>query len=389
MTVYLVATLLSCLLAGWAGRQARPFVWQALSALPLIGVAACRWGLGTDFYLTYLPEFRALEWLRSGGGAELADRLFAPLMSLNHVAEWTSPQEILTHFLGVLAKAEPGFRAVLETAVFTGAGFRLVVGVCAVLSGACVFRTIYRESRCPALAVFFFVATSNYFLMLNVMRQYVAIGFLLLGLAFVREGKPLKWTACVVAGALFHYTAILFWPCYGLRRVRLSPVWGFVAVGVALSLSVMAEPVALWVLPKAGLGYYCRYFGDTLWAKDGFEGIFFAINLCFMAASLWYFRRAEREHDSYRIWYWMTVLGTMALALSGTLPLMKRINFYFAAPQFLMLPELALAERRPAWRRLIVVLTVAAFAVEAFIAVVLMNKNEPLPYAICSDCSAD
>ena len=39
------------------------------------------------------------------------------------------------------------------------------------------------------------------------------------------------------------------------------------------------------------------------------------------------------------IWYNMTLLGTLALAFSGVLPLMKRVNYYYAAPQFLLLPE--------------------------------------------------
>ena len=79
----------------------------------------------------------------------------------------------------------------------------------------------------------------------------------------------------------------------------------------------------------------------------------------------------------------MTVLGTVALAFSGTVPLMKRVNYYFAAPQFLMLPEMLMAEEKPWLRRWLTVLAILAFAAETFVAVFLMNKNEPLPYHVC------
>ena len=383
MTVYVLATLLSCLFA-WLVRGAKwPRIMSVLAALPLLAVSAMRWGIGTDFYFTYLPEFRALEWLRGGGGAELADRLFAPLVTLNKVAAWTCPQEVLDHFLRVLDKSEPGFRGLMETAVFTGIGFRLVVAVCAALSVGCVFLAIFRQTRHCTLAVLLFVLTSNYFLSLNIMRQYVAIGFLLIGVGFICEARFWTWVACVAAGTMFHYTAAVFMPLYLLRHLRVSPWWGFLSVAVTFVFSAVAEPSLLWLMPRIGLGYYCRYFGDTGWAKDGFETVFFAVNLCFMIGAAWYWKRATAANGHFRIWYWMTVLGTMALALSGTVPLMKRINFYFAAPQFLMLPEMLAAEENPKLRRLFTVLAILAFAAETYVAVWLLNKNEPLPYRWC------
>ena len=78
MLVYIAATLISCLLAVWCEKRNTDALnaidskqrWGALvlCSLPLILVSAARWGVGTDFLYTYLPEFRALQWLRAGGG---------------------------------------------------------------------------------------------------------------------------------------------------------------------------------------------------------------------------------------------------------------------------------------------------------------------------------
>ena len=79
----------------------------------------------------------------------------------------------------------------------------------------------------------------------------------------------------------------------------------------------------------------------------------------------------------------MTLLGTLALALSAVLPLMKRVNYYYASPQFLLIPEILMAEERPKQRKLLTVLVVLAFAAETYVAVCLYNKNGVLPYRIC------
>lgn len=60
-----------------------------ICALPLLIVSAARWGVGTDFYYTYLPEFRELQWIRGGGGEALREELFGPL--LPWLSQWGLP----------------------------------------------------------------------------------------------------------------------------------------------------------------------------------------------------------------------------------------------------------------------------------------------------------
>ena len=257
--------------------------------------------------------------------------------------------------------------------VSCGGSFRWFIAITSILTGALVFAAIWRQSRWPALAVYLYVATSNYFLSLNIVRQYVAIGFMLFALSFVFDRRPWRFLLLVAVGAMFHKTALLSLPCWFLARIGVGPLWGWGAV--------LAEPVLRFVLPYVGAGFYVRYF-DSRFARDGFEWFFFLINFCFMVMGAWYWERATKSNVLVRCWYWMTVTGTVMLSFSATVPLMKRVNYYFAAPQFLMLPELLIAEGNPRVRRWLTVLSVLAFAAETAVAVFWLNKNEPLPYRI-------
>ena len=374
--VYVLATILTC----WLLAKRR----MVLAAFPLTLVSGCRWNVGTDFWYTYLPEFRALEWLRGGGGDALRDALFGPLMPTMRACGFgDTTAAALDYFLKVVDRTEIGFRALMEAAVFCGGGFPMVIAVSSVLVGACVFTAIARQSRWPALAAFLFVAGGSYALSLNLVRQFVAIGFCLVALECVVRRRPLPFVALVLAGASFHCSALILLPAYFLMRFDVRPRWWFAAVGVALALATVMRPLALWTLPRVGLDRYVWYLTDERWAREGFEFIFFAINLCFMLLAAWYWDRAKDQSAYCRLWCCLTVVGTLALSFSGVLPLMKRINFYFAAPQFLLLPELLLAEPDFRKRRLLTCLVILAFIAEFVVATCLLNKNEILPYRIC------
>ena len=383
MIVYIIATLLSCGLTWMGTRSPRRWLWFVAAATPLTLVSAIRWDVGTDFYWTYFPAFRAMECLNLGGTDELVNEIMGPLFPRLAHAQIDSVPKLYEYFLKALANQEWGFRQLMEFMSWSGLGFRGIVVMTSLLVGACVFVAIYRQSRSPVIAIFLYVATSNYFLGLNIIRQYVAVGFVLVAVEFIVRRKLWPFLACIAAGMLFHKTVILFAPCYLLGCRSVPPWLGFALVASALGLSSLAEPLALWLMPKVGLGHYCRYFGpDSPWTKDGFEWFFFVINMSFMILGAWYWKRGRDRNPYFVVWYGMTVIGTLFLALSGTVPLMKRINYYFAAPQFLMLPEILLAESRPAVRKVLTALVIVGFTFETAVAVWVFNKNEPLPYGI-------
>ena len=377
MTVYIVATLLTCLLA--LAYERRPqWPWLVLAAaIPLAAVAACRWNTGTDFRLTYHPEYRALVHLHGAGKAPEKEKSFVRLAKKGLFGK--TPQKVLRHFKKVVKRSEPGYRLLMETAWHTGIGFRGVIAFCAVVTAFCVFFAIFRFSRWPSLAAFLYVAGGGYFLSLNIMRQYLAVGIGMVALSFALDRKVWRFLVAVALAMAFHYSAFLLLACYPLVRMEMTTKRGFVLIAVALALSCFVAPVAHGILTFAGADHYASYFRSKL-AKDGFEWLFFGINLCYLVMGAWYWKRACSGNRYFSVWYGMTVLGTVALAFSANMPLMKRINYYYAAPQFLMLPEMLLAEDNRARRRILTVLTVLAFVAETFVSVWVLNKNGVLPY---------
>ena len=288
MIVYVIATFLACFAAWMAGRDLpHRRLWIVASSLPLMLVAAARWGLGTDVGYLYLPQFCSVEWMYGGADSELAERLFSPVLEGCSRLSASGPlNDAAALFWRNFNLEEPAYRWLVHGIVFCGGSFRWFIIITAIVTSALVSTAIWRQSRWPTLAICFYVTTSNYFLSLNIVRQYIAIGFMLVALSFVLDRRPWRFLLLVAAGAMCHRTALLVLPCWFLARIDLNPLWGGGAVLLAFVFSFVAEPVFRFVLPHVGAGFYVRYFDSRL-AKDGFEWFFFFINLCFMVMGAW------------------------------------------------------------------------------------------------------
>lgn len=379
MLIYLLATALACFLA-WRGEKSEcKWPWRIASAIPLILVSAIRWDVGTDIYHTYYPSFLAMECQNLGGGEDVIERLMGPVFVRLSGANINTVQKLYVNFLRVFNNQEWGFRQLMEFMSWCGLGFRGLLATTSVLTGALVFTAIYRQSRSPVLAIYLYVATSGYFLGMNIIRQYIAIGFVLVSVEFIVRRKFLPFLACIGAGMLFHSTVALLIPCYFICRLPIRPAYAMALIAVALALSTVARPAAIWTLTHVGLEHHCRYFNQP---GRGFEKMFFALNAVTLALGALYWKKGRERSGYFVAWYDLTVLGTMALSVSGVIPQTKRINHYFAAAQILLIPEILALETRTVWRRVLTAGVVAAFAWETWVAVWLSNKNETLPYSV-------
>lgn len=379
MIPYLLSTAVSCLLALLAEQQRRRLLSPAparagsrramllcmlLSVLPLLLLSALRWNIGTDYSYTYAPEYDALKWHIQGRAPEDIGLLSSAANAQAHYAN-------AFHATGA-------FLALEQLLIRLGADVQWLFAVCAVVTLGLVFVAIYRQSEHPALAIFLFVFSSNYFLSLNIMRQFLGIALCLCAFEPAQKRQPVPFLLLVLLAALLHPTALVFLPVYFLYGLRLRPPLAALCVAAAL----LAAPLAgrlLGALVPALLPKYAWYLGSQHNAGE-FELLLLLINLAVLALASCYYK-AGQDKPYFRLWYNTNLLGTLFLCFSAVLPLMKRINYYYAACHFLLLPLLLSLEKKPRRRALLLALVCAAFLAETYVAVVLLNKNGVYPYA--------
>lgn len=407
MLVYITATVLTMALCAWLvperklskagvspeadpaerGAYRRKRVLTCvICMLPLLAVMSCRWSLGVDMWHTYMPGYLAIKsetvplteeeekilqksaqlraWWNRNGGDALETNQQITVEQAYRTFRWDYPHtgKGFQIFERILAF----FRADVQWFYF--ATSLCVIGL--------VFASIWLQSTRPMWAGLFFVITANFFVALNVIAQYMAVAMCVFACTFAEKRKPFWFFLLVGLAITFHTSAFVFLPVYFLPKIRVKPLWCAVAVAVSLVVSQFAYPVleqiVRWIAPQ-----YVSYIRGSI--ESGFEWIFFAINCAVFALSTWYYKKGK-DLPYYRLWYNINVLAMIALAFSGVVPWMKRVNYYFAAPHFLLIPMALGLEENKKRRIALHAVTVLLFCTEIYVAIVLQNKHATLPY---------
>ena len=355
-----------------------------LAALPLFLLSALRWDVGTDTWHTYTPEYLVMmsetrelspeeEQIILNDYRRLAKRDFG--YSDEQISAITY-KDAFGFFSQTYKHTSPGFQLIEHGLIALNADVQWLYVVTSLIIMAFVFASIYWQSKDMALACLFFVITSNYFLALNIVSQYMAISVCLFACMYAEKQKPLPFFLLVFLAASFHTSALVFLPLYFLPKLRVKPLWCAVSIAAMFVLVPLLFPL-LEKLVRLAMPKYARYFAEN--AAYEFEWIFFAIGAAVFALGAYYWEQGNNK-PYYRLWYYANVLGLMALCFSVHMPSMKRINYYFAAPHFLFLPLMISCEADRRRRTILRIAVIALFVAETVVAVWMLNKNQPLPY---------
>lgn len=353
-----------------------------LSVLPLFLLSSLRWNVGTDTWHTYTPEYLALKSEAHPLTSEEEQIMVECYqMDMQHDEGFTAQQaeavpieDIYRYFRTTTLHTAPGFQMLELALISMNADVQWLYVVTSFIILFFIYASIYIQSDEPAAAVLFFVLTGSYFLSMNIIAQFMAISICLFACTFAQKRKLIPFLAFVLLAACFHTSAVVFLPVYILPKIKVKPLYCAVLIAVLFLAAPVVFPLAEKLISIIA-PQYVRYF---TWESD-FEWIFFALGAAILIAGGYYYEEGK-DRPYYRLWYYMNVVGMLALCFSGRIPIIKRINYYFAAPHFLFLPLMISCEKKPTLQKILRAVIIGLFAAETFLSIGMMNKNETLPY---------
>ncbi|WP_033919719.1 EpsG family protein [Sphingomonas sp. 37zxx] len=132
--------------------------------------------------------------------------------------------------------SDPAFTALTVFAARTDLGILLITLVSGILMALALTRFCLVQPRpwlCMAVAVPYLVVVMG----MGYIRQGMAISFLMLGLASLRHGQVIRYSAWVLVGSLFHSTALILLPLGVLVTNRNIVLRGGLALVMLAALS--------------------------------------------------------------------------------------------------------------------------------------------------------
>ncbi len=228
---------------------------------------------------------------------------------------------------------------------------------------------------------------------LNLMRQWIAMAFLLLSFQMLRERKLWLTVLFVAVAFLFHTTALialplflLFWFFRLVRRSRfcqsnLTVRASSVVTGVLLLICILAvlnlSPITK-LLSTLGLGYYNNYLtSDSIYLMPA--QIIMRLPLLIVLLCSW--KDLCHADGSAPFYMAMVLLDLVISQLSSVEPNAMRIGSYMAMYSIMWVPS-AYRTWRPGFKRTVLTVLVIGYCLFYwYYNYVLSGRNQTVPYA--------
>lgn len=323
------------------GNASRRF-FAALSATVLIVVTGFRYGIGQDYFYTYVPYFRRV---CLGGGQD---------------------------------DMEIGFYLINKiVSIFTDNPAPVFV-ICSVIFFTCVYFAILKDSPSPAFSVFLLIGMSFFFVFMNAMRQMVAVSILMLSMRFIERRRLVPFVVMVFLASTFHISALAFVITYLFPKLRINIP--FMACAI-LGFFVLKNEIATGFISLIDRTVYANYVG-SIFDTEETGSIVIAMNIVVLAFSLAVPKIYHEEYGAkYNLYIWCQFAASLIAILSGALVLSQRIRWMFGLPAIVLIPMTA--SRIPDRKLRLLVQWAIALLYVIYIAITIgmWNGNGVVPYA--------
>ena len=255
-----------------------------------------------------------------------------------------------------LASSDPAYAALNWAASALGADIWAVNLACALLFMFGVMRFARLQPN-PWLAVVVAVPYLIIVVGMGYTRQAVAIGLSMAGLAAVSQGSFVRFVLWVLAGALFHRTAVVLIP---LVAIAYAPN-RFLATVIGLFGSL----IGYYVLTRAeGMEHFQRLYVSREYISKG-AGIRLAMNLAPAIIYLFLTRRFtanETERLTWRNLALVAVASFGAWAILSSTTWLDRLALYIIPLQLFVLSRIPIAFARGERRSVFLVVAVVGYS---------------------------
>lgn len=237
--------------------------------------------------------------------------------------------------------SEIGYYLLNRVCVEVGGSYHLVLIVTGTISWLLFYNYIIKNSRMPDLSYIVFFLNFYYFHQFNVMRQFLACGFILLGFECLKKGNVIKYIFLIGIATTFHYTAIIALPFLFLRKMKID-IKSVITFIVVSKIGFGALNLFLDYILQ-GTRYYA-ILKDPRAYENGYLLLEIAVSVSIFAIACFVRRQADEDED-YNFNMWLQTLSVIVAINSNIIPIPYRIIWYMNLNNMIFVPELIIRLR--------------------------------------------
>ena len=212
-----------------------------------------------------------------------------------------------------------------EQVLLIGVGLFVTIGY---------IRFIRVYSKMVWLSLFLLIALGYYLTSLSMLRQSLAIVFVLNSIQYVENRNFKRFALWVSVAVFFHYTAIAFFLLYPLSRFRISIIYFICILLFSFLFSAFSGNIILiHIIDK----YYSIYEGNII-SGEGYNMLFLLLTITFIGLLIG--RHYHIKNARYEIFCQMLILACCLQLFSLQFSLFARIVLYYQIALIIFIPEI-------------------------------------------------
>lgn len=302
--------------------------------------AGLRYGIGTDYFYTYVPYFN---WIGTG------EKEFG----------------------------EIGFNLLNKFIYDTSGDYRVLFFVTSFIILGFIYKAIWDNSDDILKSILIIFIGQTYFYSMNIVRQAIAMAIILYAFKFLKDKKYLKLLICIIIAALFHSSALLMIPILLISQIRIRPFNKIIIIILLFAF----QPIILKVVEMIiGLTKYNWYYKSGLYTENIALSLIIQNIIIFIIDSYYQKVYKDKITTEYNILSNINFFGICTMALSMYIPLIYRIIRYCTIFQILFIPKMLNLSRIKSNKSIITAVIILLLFVCMVYQIILCGGEEVYPY---------
>ena len=225
---------------------------------------------------------------------------------------------------------------------------------------------IYKNSKDVAMSTIFFVIACTYYMELNVVRQALAISFILIAYECIKNKKIMGSIIFILIATSIHASAIICLLMIPLTKIKFKKSYFINTFMIIIILMIFINPIiTIYSNVSSSLGLSNNKSYDTYLESEkygvGYINLVSISNILFLfiVFVLGYYGLLVNEKDKnikenkYDFLLFMVTIAFITNILSLKMSILSRLTLYFMPFVFIMIPEALLAMKNRKNRQLV------------------------------------
>lgn len=232
-----------------------------------------------------------------------------------------------------------GLQLFFHVAGSLGISFEICLFIIAAFVAITLGILVYKYSPSPYWSYVIYIAMGFYISSFNILKQIIAMGFVILAMIAIFESKPVKFVVLVAIAAVFHLPAVIFLIAYPFVNKRIDISYFVMVLAMFAVLLIFRDQIVY----QATQVYYIDDMSFTASEAVGFKVIFMLLILV-----LGLFLRPLKRYDTmYNQVFNVLVLAVMVQTFAVYDNVFSRLADYFYQFIVLFIPLML----QPGWEQ--------------------------------------